>query len=260
MVFANERHKQILKLLEEKKKMSVTELSGILGVSEVTVRKDLEALERQKNLTRTFGGALFLDPPKPASSCSIPPESLDDYGRKQAIGSLAAELVSDEDFIFLGPGYTCLEVAKNLKSKNRLAITTMNVSACIELADTPEFNVMLVPGSFTKRNGTYYVTGSVLIDYFSDSYFDKIFLTMDGISLTRGFSVLDDITARIFHVLLKHTSQVIVCAASGKFGKSAMAPLGPLSVADVIVTDRPVPEEYRRRFEEEGVRILWPDI
>ena len=70
MVFANERHKQILKLLEEKKKMSVAELSGILGVSEVTVRKDLEALERQKSLTRTFGGALFLDPPKPASSCS----------------------------------------------------------------------------------------------------------------------------------------------------------------------------------------------
>lgn len=259
MIFANERHKQILGILEEKKKVSVAELSRLLNVSEVTIRKDLEYLEQQKNLTRTFGGALFLEPPKAASSCSIPPESLDDYGRKQAIGILAAELVNDEDFIFLGPGYTCLEVAKNLKSKNRLAITTMNVSACIELADTPEFNVMLAPGSFTKRNGTYYLTGSVLIDYFSDSYFDKIFLTMDGISLTRGFSVLDDITARIFHVLLQHTNQVIVCAASGKFGKSAMAPLGPLSIADVIVTDRPVSEEYLRRFEEQGVRVIWPE-
>ena len=209
MIFANERHEQILKLLEEKKKVSVAELSRALNVSEVTIRKDLE--------------------------------------------------LDDEDFIFLGPGYTCLEVAKNLKSKNRLAITTMNVSACIELADTPEFNVMLVPGSFTKRNGTYYVTGSVLIDYFSNSYFDKIFLTMDGISLERGFSVLDDITARIFHVLLKHTNQVIVCAASGKFGKNAMAPLGPLSIADVIVTDRPVPEEYRRCFEEQGVKVMWPE-
>ena len=82
---------------------------------------------------------------------------------------------------------------------------------------------------------------------------------MDGISLTRGFSVLDDITARIFHVLLQHTNQVIVCAASGKFGKSAMAPLGPLSIADVIVTDRPVSEEYLRRFEEQGVRVIWPE-
>lgn len=258
-MFANERHERILQLLEQKRKVSVAELSKALSVSEVTIRKDLEYLEQQKSLTRTFGGALYLEAPRAASSCSIPPESLDDYSRKQSIGVLAAQLVEDEDFIFLGPGYTCLEVGKNLKSKNRLAITTMNVSACIELADTPEFNVMLVPGSFTKRNGTYYVTGSVLIDYFSDAYFDKIFLTMDGISLERGFSVLDDITARIFHVLLEHASQVIVCATSGKFGKSAMAHLGPLDIADVIVTDGPIPEEYRKHLEALGIRIIIPD-
>lgn len=59
-----------------------------------------------------------------------------------------------------------------------------------------------------------------MIDYFSDIYFDKIFLTMDGISLTRGFSVLDDVTARIFRKLLEQASQIIVCATSGKFGKT----------------------------------------
>lgn len=255
-MFANERHEEILNILRQRRKASVAELSRALSVSEVTIRKDLEYLEQQKSLTRTFGGALFLELPKPASSCSIPAESLDDYSRKQSIGVLAADLVDDEDFIFLGPGYTCLEVAKNLKSKNRLAITTMNVSACIDLADTPEFNVMLAPGSFTKRNGTYYVTGSVLIDYFSDSYFDKVFLTIDGISLERGFSVLDDITARIFHVLLQNASQVIICAASSKFGKNAMAPLGALSIADVLVTDGPVPEAYRKRLEAEGVQVI----
>ncbi|MEH2958042.1 hypothetical protein [Candidatus Merdisoma sp. JLR.KK006] len=81
----------------------------------------------------------------------MPPESLNDYERKQSIGSLAAALVNDEDFIFLGPGYTCLEAAKNLKVKNRLAVTTMNVSAAIELTNAPEFNVMMVPGDFTKE-------------------------------------------------------------------------------------------------------------
>ena len=260
MVFANERHEQILKLLEEKKKMSVAELSGILGVSEVTVRKDLEALERQKSLTRTFGGALFLEPPKPASSCSIPPESLDDYGRKQAIGALAAALVGDEDFIFLGPGYTCLEVAKNLKSKNRLAITTMNVSACIELADTPEFNVMLAPGSFTKRNGTYYVTGSVLIDYFSDSYFDKIFLTMDGISLTRGFSVLDDIIGEIDLALIMSVNPGF---GGQKFIQNTLKKVHQLrdlielrNSNALIEVDGGVNEETGRQLKEVGADIL----
>lgn len=259
-MFAKERYEKIVKILEQQHKVSVSELSRELSVSEVTIRKDLEYLEQQGSLTRTFGGALYLEPAKAAStSCSIPPESLDDYGRKQAIGMLAANLVDDEDFIFLGPGYTCLEVGKNLRSKNRLAITTMNVSACIELADTPEFNVMLAPGSFTKRNGTYYVTGSVLIDYFSNAYFDKIFLTMDGIDLSRGFSVLDDVTARIFHVLVQHTNQVIVCAASSKFGKNAMAHFAPLTIADVIVTDGPAPAEYRKYFEENGIQIVCPE-
>ncbi len=258
MIFANARHEKILKQLEEQKKVSVSQLSRDLAVSEVTIRKDLEFLEQQGSLTRTFGGALFIEPPKAGSSCSIPPESLNDYDRKQSIGALAANLVDDEDFIFLGPGYTCLEVAKNLKSKNRLAITTMNVSACIELADTPEFNVLMAPGSFTKRNGTYYVTGSVLMDYFADAYFDIIFLTIDGISLKRGFSVLDDVTARIFHVLILLTHQVIVCATSGKFGKNAMAPLGPLTIANTIVTDKPVPFEYQEYCREHGIRIIRP--
>ena len=153
-MFANERHSKILTILGEKKKITVAELSHLLGVSEVTIRKDLEYLEQQESLTRTFGGALYKEQGKQGSSCFIPPESLNDYDRKQSIGSLAASLVNDEDFIFLGPGYTCLEVAKNLKTKNRLAITTMNVSAAIELTDTPEFNVMMVPGDFTRRYGT----------------------------------------------------------------------------------------------------------
>lgn len=258
-MFANERHTEILSVLKQKKKITVAELSQLLGVSEVTIRKDLEYLEQQKSLMRTFGGALYKEPEKQGSSCFIPPESLNDYERKQSIGSLAAELVNDEDFIFLGPGYTCLEVAKNLKVKNRLAVTTMNVSAAIELTNTPEFNVMMVPGDFTRRNGTYYVTGSVLIDYFSDIYFDKIFLTMDGISLTRGFSVLDDVTARIFRKLLEQTSQIIVCATSSKFGKNAMAPFGPLTIANTIVTDGPVPAEYQTYFETHGVQVIYPE-
>ena len=258
-MFVNERHAYILNILEARKKASVAELSDLLAVSEVTVRKDLERLEQQQKLTRTFGGAMYLEPKKSVSSCPIPPESLDDYGRKQSIGSLAAELVNDEDFIFLGPGYTCLEVAKNLKTKNRLAISSMNVSAAIELSDTPEFNVMMVPGEFTKRNGTYYVTGSVLIDYLSNVYFDKVFLTMDGISLTRGFSVLDDVTARIFQPLLDHATEIIVCATSSKFGKRAMAPLGPLTIANTVVTDVPAPAAYQEYFDAHGIRVIYPE-
>lgn len=256
-MFVNERHLKIVSLLRQRKRVTVADLSSELAVSRVTIRKDLEYLEQEGHLIRTFGGALYCEPELPRNrSCFIPPESMDDYSRKQTIGTLAADLIRDEDYIFLGPGYTCLEVAKNLKSKNRLSIVTMNISAAIELADTPEFKIITVPGDFTKRNGTYYVTGSQLFDYFSDTFFDKIFITIDGISLTRGFSVFDRVTARIFQSLIPHTTEVVVCATNIKFNKNAMALLGPLTIANTIVTDEPMPADFQEYFDRNNIHTI----
>ena len=81
---------------------------------------------------------------------------------------------------------------------------------------------------------------------------------MDGISLTRGFSVLDDVTARIFQPVLNHADKIIICATGNKFGKRAMAPLGPLTIATTVVTDVPVPSAYQEYFDTHGIRVLYP--
>lgn len=252
----NRRHAEILKLLNEYKQVSVSELSKRFSISEVTVRKDLDRLEQSGHLIRISGGAILKEQVNLyTDSCFIPLESTRGYEDKQKIGIIASNLVHDEDFIFLGPGYSCVEIAKNLKDKKRLAIITMNISAAIELADIPENKLIIVPGDFTKRNGTYYVTGPALFDYFSNNFFDKIFITMDGVSLARGFSVLDETTAKIYQPLIKRAEEVIVCITNSKFDKNALAYLGPLTLANKVITNEPVPEEYEKFFKDNGIEV-----
>jgi len=252
----NRRHAEILELLNAQKQVSVSELSKRFSISEVTIRKDLVRLEQNGYLIRISGGAILKEQENLyTSSCYIPIEATKDYKDKMKIGIIASNLIHDEDFIFIGPGYTCVEIAKNLKDKKQLAIITMNISAAIELADIPENNLITVPGDFTKRYGTYYVTGHALFDYFSNNFFDKMIITIDGVSLTRGFSVLDETVAKIYQQLLKQSEEVIVCVTSNKFDKNALAYLGPLTLADKIVTNEPISEEYNEFFKENGIEV-----
>jgi DeoR/GlpR family transcriptional regulator of sugar metabolism len=256
-----ERENRIISLLRNDKSLSVNYLSEVLGVSQVTIRKDLTRMEKAGLLIRSYGKALLPHPIVTAanSSCFIPPEVLDDFGKKQLIGSIAAEYVDNDDFIYLGPGYTCLEVAKNLKDKARLNIVTTNISAAIELADAPEKRLIVAPGDFTRRNGTYYVTGTHVPKFFEDIYFNKIFFTVDGVSLDLGFSVFDDVTRQTVKAIIKPGSQVFVCATGSKFGKNAFSFLGGgISLADYVITDSPLSQDFMERFRANSVKVIYP--
>ena len=255
-----ERQTSILALLRQHPDSSVQQMSQAMQVSQVTIRKDLKQLEEEGLLLRSYGKATLMRSAAPSGgSCFIPPEFQDDYVKKQQIGQLAASLVRDEDFLFIGPGYTCLEVGNNLKSCKRLSILTNNISAAIELADVPEFKLMTTPGDFTRRNGTYYVTGPSTIKFVEHHSVDKMFITADGISMERGLSVLDETTAQIYHALVKPDTQVIVCATGNKFSKNALTTLGPLTLASTIVTNVRPEDKFMHFFEMQGIEVIYPD-
>ena len=255
-----ERHERLMSMIAQQPDISVPEMSRAVGVSEVTIRKDLTQMAEEGKVKRSYGKVSLIRGTIVSSntSCFIPPEYQNDYIKKQQIGLLAAEMVSDEDFIYIGPGYTCLEVANNLRRHQRLSIITTNVSAAIELSEAPEFKLMLAPGDFTKRNGTYYVTGPSTAKYMEDLFVDKVFITADGISLERGLSILDEVTGQIFKTLIKPSTKVIVCAVGSKFSRNALTVLGDLSFANAIVTDVKPNDEFMEYFETHGIEVLYP--
>lgn len=255
-----DRQNALLTMLRQHPGCTVQQMSQALEVSQVTIRKDLKQMETEGKLVRSYGKAVLMQgAANGGSSCFIPPESHDDYVKKQQIGLLASSLVQDEDFIFIGPGYTCLEVGINLKKRQRLSVVTTNVSAAIELVAVPEFKLIVTPGDFTKRNGTYYLTGPQTVQFAEGFYVDKMFITADGVSIERGLSVLDQITTQIYHSLKKSGTELIVCVTDNKFSRNALAHLGPLTLASTIVTNAKPDEHYMEYFAANHIRVLYPE-
>ena len=246
-----ERIPIILVLLNEEGKVSVPQLCKRFSVSEVTIRKDLAEMEKRNMLLRTFGGAVL------AAQGSVRLEAdIKDAQARASIGHVAASYVGPGDFIFLGPGLTCVEIARNLKGIKRLTIVTMNVSAAMELVDIPETKVILVTGDFTRRSGTYYVTGTRVLESVGGLSFDKVLVTVDGITLSGGFTVLDDITAQIFHPLFNRATAVYICAASSKFGKNSLSALNVPSSTTTVVTDSQLPDAFQTQMNEVGIKLI----
>ncbi len=251
-----ERRERILQMLREGKDVSVCALSAQMNVSEVTIRKDLQQLEREGCVRRSYGKVALPDAHGEASAAPEPGQ--DEDSGKRRIGALAAEFVRDEDLIFIGPGQTCASLARSLRDRKRLSVITMNVSAAMELAGAPEFKLLLAPGDFTRRGGAYYVTGPVTARYAEELFVDKLFITADGVDIARGFTVLDEITAQIYRALIKPGTKVYVCVSGDKFSRNARAALGALDFADAVITDARPSGEFMRRFAEERVEVYYP--
>lgn len=252
-----ERRERILQMLRAGEAVSVSALSEQMGVSEVTIRKDLQQMEREGCVRRSYG-KIALPEVGGESGAAPEPERRDEDAGKRRIGALAAEFVRDEDLIFIGPGQTCAALARSLRDRKRLSVITMNVSAAIELSGAPEFKLLLAPGDFTRRGGAYYVTGPVTAQYVEGLFVDKLFITADGVDIARGFSVLDEITAQIYRALIKPGTRIYVCVSGDKLSRNARAALGALDFADAVITDARPGEEFMRKFAENHIEVYYP--
>ena len=253
-MFAAERLQKIKRILVEYKKVDVSNLSNLLSVSEVTIRKDLERLEVEGFLTRTHGGAVLIENGNTDdiyAQIEVP-----ELEHKKTIGLIAAQMVNNSEAIFLGTGTTCVQVAKNLKDKKNLTIVTNNVTAAIEVADVPGIRVVLTGGDIRAKDFSYSLVGSSIVQSLNNIYVDKAFIGVDGISFKRGFTLHDSDEAAISSEILKYTNEFIVLADSTKFNKIAFCKLGDLTMAKKIISDEQVPEEYITYCFENNIQMF----
>ena len=123
----------ILKMLDQENEVSVTKLSKILGISEVTIRKDLTLLQRKNLLVRTRGGAIRRPVENLNEDTAISRKSMFNFHEKARIGKLATKLIKEGDYIMLDSGTTTLEIAKNLDGFRDLSIVTNALNIAEEL-------------------------------------------------------------------------------------------------------------------------------
>jgi DeoR/GlpR family transcriptional regulator of sugar metabolism len=247
-----ERRKHILDLIEKRNSISVGELCQLLGVSDMTIRRDLRSLSNAGLLERVYGGALL------RRGRSYEPPYLtriaENIEKKEIIGRRAASLVDDGDSIALDVGTTTFELAKCLRSASNLTIITASVHIANVLNEAPSLRLILTGGIL--RTQELSLIGHIAERAFRDFNVDKAFVGVGGLDFKDGLTEYNVEDMLVKRAMIENADQVIVVADSSKLGKNCFATIAPLSVVDILVTDSGIPEEFRERLTGEGIQVI----
>ena len=251
-MLATQRRQKIIELLKEDGVAKVTLLSRIFKVSEVTIRQDLDKLERDGLITREHGGAYLKSLSSQVQSLTF--QRNENMERKKRIGIKAAEFIADGDAIILDSGSTVTEICKHIRNRHNLTIITSAVNVPMIIGGEPGITVLVTSGEF--KAPTLSLTGQKAADFFQDLHANKLFLATAGITLKAGLTYpsLSDLPVK--KAMLETADKVYLVADSSKIGRQALASLGALALVDYLITDDGITDEQRSEFAKHGIEFI----
>jgi DeoR family transcriptional regulator, fructose operon transcriptional repressor len=246
-----ERHRRIEGILRERRVVRVSSLSEQIGVSEVTIRRDLEALERRGVLERTHGGAVLTlrmrAEPAYVEAVSSNPEA------KRRIAHVAADLVEAGDTLYMNGGTTTLQVFRRLRAPG-LKVITNHVGIAVESAEH-DLDLLLVGGHYRAPSNS--VVGPFATEALRRTHATCAYVGVEGVSVTSGLTSPVPAEAEIARVMIEQARRrVVVVADHSKIGTVADFVIAPLDAVDTLVVDDAIDEEYRDRLVEAGVEVI----
>ena len=250
---AKERRALILRLLEQKDEVLVTELSRDTGISEVTIRKDLTILQNRHLLLRTRGGAMRKPIENTNEENTITKKRMFNFKEKERIGAEAAKLIKDGDYIFFDSGTTTLEVARHLDKFHELHIITNAMNIASELMNYGRFDVVLLGGNV--RANSLSTVGPIALSVLHNFRGYKLFLGVDSFSLEEGISTHNIEEALLNQAMIQQADQIIAVFDSSKFNKRSYVHVAEAKVLDFIITDRAIPTGMIGKLKTLGVEV-----
>lgn len=242
-----DRQREILEILKTNSGISVSELAGIFGVSSVTIRSDLDALERDALVVRTRGGAL------PAFHPRILSQAAHNLDAKSKIARAAAEMIRDGDCIIIGTGTTTALIGKFLLGRRDIHIVTNNTLLLTYARTNPQLRLTLLGGEF--RSSEEGVVGPLALRELEQFHVAKAFVGADGISLKQGFTANFLESAEFVRKIAEQADKIHLLADQEKFGQSGFARILPFDGVDMLICDRGISNEYREALGRAGVEI-----
>ena len=252
MLTTDQRRDEIISLIHENGKVRVSELSERYGISEVSIRKDLEVLEAEGHLSRVHGGAIGLN--KLYVNMDLSERFKTNALAKKKLADLAAEFIEDNDTIMMNAGTTLTYVLRAIRDKKNISIVTNSVQNAMEAALYPDFNVILLGGKLdSKYQFTY---GEDAISQIENYHATKCILSVDGICSSSGLTLYYSNEASLAKKMIECSGVVIVTADSSKLGKNAFARITDASKMDVLVTTKAEKREELEKLKKIGVKVF----
>lgn len=251
----NERHQEILILLDRKKHLSVQKLSETLNVSLVTIRKDLTILENEGYLYRTHGGASKKS--RYAFEQSVIEKENINVEQKYKIAQKALSYIKENDFILLASGTTIHYLARIIQDFENLTVLTSSLRVAIELCKKPKINTIQLGGDVRKSSTS--VVGSISESILNQFSCNKLFLGIDGIDIDFGISTSNAAEAHLNNIMIERADKVYILADSSKINKRGFGKICDINKIDVLITDSRIEKQDLEKLEGVGVNVVIVD-
>lgn len=245
----NRRTNQILEFLTEEHRIEVTQLSNKLGVSQVTVRKDLDELESQGIIVREHGFACL------KSTNNLRGRIAYHYEAKRKIAARAAEIVSDGDTLMIESGSCCALLAGELvSSKKDLTIITNSAFIADYIRGKSNFQIVLLGGIYQQDSQV--LVGPMIRQCVENFYVERFFIGTDGYSARTGFTNQDQMRAQAVRDMARQAEHIIILTESEKFSRHGIVPLNLRDYPRTVITDSRISAEITSELQKNQIEVI----
>lgn len=253
-MLAIERKNEILNKLRVEQRVLVSQLAAHYGVTEETIRRDLDKLEKEGYATKTYGGAIWGNSTKTDLSYTI--RNKTNVEAKRTIAKLVCDQIVDGDHIMLDDSSTSLYIAKQLKDKKELTVITNSVEIVVELGDVEGWNILLTGGRL-KRD-TMALVGAQCHQMLRNYHVDKAVMSCKGVDPTAGITDSSEDHSATKQAMMAGANTHILAVDSSKFDKISFVKIADLSQIDCIVTNRAPEKQWLQLLEQMQVQCIYP--
>lgn len=246
-----ERHSAILELLKQQGSVPVSDLAEILKVSSVTIRKDLTLLEKKNLLFRTHGSTILINPY--INDRHVSEKEKLNTEEKQAIGKIAANMITADDSIIIASGTTMFFLAHKIVPQNHLTVITSSIHVTSILARYNNIDIIQLGG--LVRNSSVSVVSDYAEKMLADFSCSKLFIGVDGIDLNYGLTTTNLLEASLNKSMIQAAQKTIVLTDSSKFGRRGFGKICGLDTIDQIITDNKIPVSTIQKLEDMGIEV-----
>ena len=252
-MLAIERRKEILSRLEAEGKVLVSELAKSFDVTEETIRRDLEKLDREGLASKTYGGAVS----KHTATLDLPYKIRIGVNveEKQRIADTVASMISDGERIMIDSSSTAIYIIKKLKEKKNLTVITNSVVILLELADKPDWTVLSTGGNL--REGALSLTGSSAEKMIRSYHVDTAICSCKGLDMEVGVTDSNENDRLIKEAMFDAAERRVLALDGDKFDRKSFVKVCDFGQIHCIVTDREPSERWLNFCKEKGIEVIY---
>ena len=252
-MLAIERRNAIAELLASRGKVIVSELSREFSVTEETIRRDLERLEKEGIATKTYGGAVSGN----ASATDVPYRVRlgVNVDKKMAIAEKVASLIKDGQRIMLDASSTAIYVTRAIKNKNNITVITNSVEILLELADKSDWTVFSTGG--VLKEGALSLTGSSAERMIRGYHVDLAVCSCKGLDMELGLTDSNEKDAQIKQAVYASSERKVLALDSDKFDRKSFVKVCKASEVDTVVTDTRPSDIWVEYLSANGVELIY---